>query len=139
MVVKRGTQIPPRYIRPIKGGRKTSGFGRRKAPTAGASSYHKGVDWATATGTTVRAASGGKVTKAGWGGAGGYVVYISHGNGRETRYKHLSKILVSVGQSVKQGDRIALSGSTGVVTGPHLHFEIWINGKPVNPLDYVKP
>lgn len=138
-IVKRGTMNPPRFIRPISGGKKTSSFGKRKAPTKGASTYHKGVDWAVPTGTSVMAASGGTVTKAGWTSGGGYTVYINHGNGTETRYKHLSKILVSVGQKVSQGQVIARSGSTGVSTGPHLHFEILINGSYVNPLNYVKP
>ncbi len=137
-IVERGTKVPPTYIRPISGGRVTSSFGRRKAPTAGASTYHKGVDWAIPTGTKVVASSGGTVTKAGWASAGGYVVYIKHPDGRETRYKHLSKVLVKVGQKVKQGETIARSGNTGVSTGPHLHFEMWINGTAVNPVKYVK-
>lgn len=132
-IVERGTKIPPTYIRPISGGRKSSGFGRRNAPTKGASSYHKGVDWATPTGTPVYASCGGTVAKAGWGSGYGYVVYINHEDGRQTRYGHLSKVLVSVGQKVKQGERIALSGNTGVSTGPHLHFEILINGVQVDP------
>lgn len=138
-VMKRGTKIPPKYIRPLSGGRVTSRFGPRKKPTAGASTNHKGVDWATATGTAVKASNGGTVTKAGWGNSYGYVIFIDHSDGRQTRYAHLSKILVSVGQKVKQGDKIALSGNTGVSTGPHLHFEILINGRQVNPLDYVSP
>ncbi len=136
-IVERGTKIPPTYIRPISGGVQTSGFGRRSAPTRGASSYHKGIDWATPTGTPVYASCGGTVAKAGWGSGYGYVVYINHEDGRQTRYGHLSKVLVSAGQTVKQGDRIALSGSTGISTGPHLHFEILINGTQVNPLDYL--
>ena len=137
-VVERGTKIPPTYIRPISGGRQSSGFGRRTAPTKGASTYHKGIDWATPTGTPVYASCGGTVTKAGWGSGYGYVVYIDHEDGRQTRYGHLSKVLVSVGQTVKQGERIALSGNTGVSTGPHLHFEILINGTQVNPLKYLQ-
>lgn len=136
-VVERGTKIPPTYIRPISGGRQTSGFGRRNAPTKGASTYHKGVDWAVPTGTSVYASCGGTVAKAGWGSGYGYVVYIDHEDGRQTRYGHLSKVLVKAGQSVKQGERIALSGNTGVSTGPHLHFEILINGSQVNPLKYL--
>lgn len=132
-IVERGTKIPPTYIKPISGGRKSSGFGRRNAPTKGASSYHKGVDWATPTGTPVYASCGGTVVKAGWGSGYGYVVYINHEDGKQTRYGHLSKVLVSVGQKVKQGERIALSGNTGISTGPHLHFEILINGVQVNP------
>ena len=137
-IVERGTKIPPTYIKPIAGGRLSSGFGKRTAPKKGASTYHKGVDWATPTGTAVYASCGGTVAKAGWGSGYGYVVYINHEDGRQTRYGHLSKVLVSVGQSVKQGDKIALSGNTGVSTGPHLHFEILINGTQVNPLKYLQ-
>lgn len=137
-IVERGTKIPPTYIRPISGGRQTSGFGPRKAPTKGASTYHKGVDWAVPTGTSVYASCGGTVSKAGWGSGYGYVVYIDHEDGRQTRYGHLSKVLVKNGQTVKQGERIALSGNTGVSTGPHLHFEILINGSQVNPLKYLQ-
>lgn len=137
-IVERGTKIPPTYIKPISGGRLSSGFGKRPRPTAGASTYHKGVDWATPTGTTVVASCGGTVIKAGWGSGYGYVVYIRHEDGRETRYAHLSKVLVSVGQTVVQGQKIALSGNTGVSSGPHVHFEILINGKQVNPLLYLE-
>lgn len=137
-VVERGTKVPPTYIKPISGGRASSGFGRRKAPTKGASTYHKGQDWATAVGTTVVASCGGRVSKAGWGSGYGYVIYIDHEDGRQTRYAHLSKILVKVGDYVKQGQKIALSGNTGITSGPHLHFEILIGGKQVNPLKYLK-
>lgn len=136
-IVERGTKIPPTYIKPIAGGRQTSGFGRRNRPTRGASTYHKGIDWATPTGTAVVASCGGTVAKAGWGSGYGYVVYINHPDGRQTRYGHLSKVLVSPGQTVSQGQRIALSGNTGVSTGPHIHFEILINGSQVNPLQYL--
>lgn len=136
-IVERGTKIPPTYIKPISGGRLSSNFGGRKAPTKGASTYHKGVDWATPTGTAVVASSGGVVAKAGWGSGYGYVVYINHPDGRQTRYGHLSKVLVSAGQTVSQGQKIALSGNTGVSTGPHLHFEILVNGSQVNPLKYL--
>lgn len=136
-IVERGTKTPPTYIKPISGGRMSSTFGGRKAPTKGASSNHKGIDWAIATGSSVCASSGGRVTKAGWAKGYGYVVYIQHPDGKETRYGHLSKVLVSVGQTVSQGDRIALSGNSGVSTGPHLHFEIRINGTAVNPLKYL--
>lgn len=136
-IVERGTKIPPTYIKPISGGRLSSGFGRRNAPTKGASTYHKGIDWATPTGTAVMASSAGTVTRAGWGSGYGYVIYIRHADGRETRYGHLSKILVSTGQTVSQGQKIALSGNTGVSTGPHIHFEILINGSQVNPLNYL--
>ena len=136
-VVERGTKIPPTYIKPIAGGRLTSNFGPRKRPTKGASSNHKGVDWATPVGTPVYASCGGTVARAGWLSGYGYCVYINHPDGRQTRYAHCSKVLVSAGQSVSQGQRIALSGNTGVSTGPHLHFEILIGGSQVNPLKYL--
>lgn len=136
-IVERGTKIPPTYMKPISGGRLTSGFGPRKAPKKGASTYHKGIDWAVPTGTAVCASSGGKVLKAGWGSGYGYCVFIQHPDGKVTRYGHLSKVLVKAGQSVRQGEKIALSGNTGVSTGPHLHFEILINGSQVNPMKYL--
>lgn len=137
-IMKRGTKTPPTYVKPINGGRLSSGFGKRNAPKKGASTYHKGVDWATPTGTAVYASCGGTVAKAGWGSGYGYVVYINHEDGRQTRYAHLSKVLVSAGDTVRQGDKIALSGNTGVSTGPHLHFEILISGSQVNPLKYLQ-
>ena len=137
-IVRRGTKTPPTFIKPISGGRLSSSFGPRKAPKKGASTYHKGIDWAVPTGTAVFASCGGTVAKAGWGSGYGYVVYINHEDGSQTRYGHLSKVLVKAGQTVKQGERIALSGNTGVSTGPHLHFEILMNGKQVNPAKYLK-
>ncbi len=137
-IVERGTRIPPTYIRPIAGGRLTSTFGYRTAPTKGASSNHKGVDWSVPTGTSVVASSSGTVVKAGWASGYGYVVYINHADGRQTRYAHLSKVLVSVGQYVTQGQQIARSGNTGRSTGPHLHFEMLIGGTHVNPLSYLQ-
>lgn len=136
-IVERGTKIPPTYLKPISGGRLSSRFGRRKAPTKGASTYHKGVDWATPVGTAVMASCTGTVSRAGWGKGYGYVVYINHADGRQTRYGHLSKILVKQGQTVTQGQKIALSGNTGVSTGPHIHFEILIGGSQVDPFKYL--
>ncbi len=137
-LVERGTKAPPTFIKPISGGRLSSLFGRRKAPKKGASTYHRGVDWATPVGTSVVASSGGTVIRAGWGAGYGYCVYIQHPNGMVTRYGHLKKVLVKNGQAVRQGERIALSGNTGVSTGPHLHFEILVNGTQVNPLNYIE-
>ncbi len=136
-IIERGTKIPPTYIKPISGGRLSSGFGARSAPTKGASTNHKGVDWAVPIGTTVAASNAGTVVHAGWASGYGYAVYINHADGRQTRYGHLSKVLVKAGQTVSQGERIALSGNTGRSTGPHLHFEIRINGSAVNPLKYL--
>lgn len=137
-IVEIGTQTPPTYIRPLSGGRQTSGYGMRKAPTKGASTNHRAIDWATPTGTAIWASSGGTVSVAGWQSGYGYVVYINHPDGNQTRYGHLSKILVSAGQKVKQGQKIALSGNTGRSTGPHLHFELRVNGTPVNPYNYIQ-
>ena len=136
-IVERGTKIPPTFIKPISGGRLTSVFGRRNAPTRGASTNHQAVDWAIPTGSAVVASSGGTVIKAGWVGSYGYAVFIKHPGGMETRYAHCSKLLVSVGQTVKQGQKIALSGNTGVSTGPHLHFEVRVGSVAVNPLAYI--
>lgn len=136
-IVERGTKIPPTYIKPISGGRVSSNFGSRSAPTKGASTNHKGVDWSVPIGTTVVASNAGTVVQAGWVSGYGYAVYINHADGRQTRYGHLSKVLVKVGQTVAQGEKIALSGNTGRSTGPHLHFEIRINGTAVNPLKYL--
>lgn len=130
-VIERGTIIPPTYIKPISGGRFTSGFGRRWGR------MHKGVDWACPTGTTVFASCGGTVIQASYNGGYGNNVVISHPDGRMTRYAHNSKLLVKTGQTVEQGEPIALSGNTGRSTGPHVHFEIYINGAAVNPLKYI--
>lgn len=130
-IIERGTKTPPTYIKPISGGTFTSGFKMRWGR------MHKGVDWACPVGTAVKASSAGRVVSAGWASGYGYCVTISHSDGRQTRYAHLSKILVSVGQSVSQGDKIALSGNTGRSTGPHVHFEIIINGSQVDPLKYL--
>lgn len=131
-IVEEGTIVPPSYIKPLGGGRFTSGFGSRWGRV------HKGVDWATPIGTNVYASSGGTVSIAGAVRGYGYAVYINHPDGRQTRYGHLSKVLVSPGQHVEQGQSIALSGNTGRSTGPHVHFEILINGSQVNPLDYIR-
>lgn len=137
-IVERGTKTPPTYIKPISGGRLSSQFGRRKAPTKGASTYHKGIDWAVPVGTTIWASCGGTVIKAGWGSGYGYCVYIQHPDGKVTRYGHMSKVTVKAGQTVKQGEKIGLSGNTGVSSGPHVHFEILVGGTQVNPFTYLK-
>lgn len=130
-IIEKGTQTPPTYIKPITGGTLTSTFKWRWGR------MHKGVDWAVPTGTAVRASCGGTVVSAGWSSGYGYCVTLRHPDGRQTRYAHLSKILVSSGQKVDQNQKIALSGNTGRSTGPHLHFEIIINGSQVNPLKYL--
>ena len=136
-IVEKGTKIPPTYIKPISGGRLTSTFGGRSATIRGMTTYHGAVDWATPIGTSVVASCGGRVSFAGWKASYGNCIFIEHPDGRQTRYAHLSKVLVSAGQNVSQGEKIALSGNTGVSTGPHLHFEIRIGGKAVDPLKYI--
>ena len=98
---------------------------------------HRGLDIAAATGTPIKAAASGTVTVAGWNNSYGYMVKISHGNGVETVYGHCSKLLVSKGQTVTQGQVIAKVGSTGDSTGPHLHLEVRVNGTLYNPQNYV--
>jgi murein DD-endopeptidase MepM/ murein hydrolase activator NlpD len=112
-------------------GRLSSRFGMRWGR------HHNGIDLASPSGTAIRAADGGKVVFSGWNGALGYTVIIDHGANRETLYGHCSKLLVSKGDKVYQGQHIANVGNTGNSTGPHLHFEVHINGTPKNPLNYL--
>ena len=104
----------------------------------GSYSYHSGIDIQASYGAAIKAADGGTVTFAGWKGSYGYLVIIRHDNGTETYYGHNSSLLVSAGQKVYKGQQIAKAGSTGRSTGNHCHFEVRINGKAVNPLNYVK-
>lgn len=119
--------------KPVKGGITTSGFGDTISRTAS----HNGHDWAVNTGTKVRAAAEGVVELAYFSESYGYNILINHNNGFKTRYAHLSEVKVSKGEKVEQSQVIALSGSTGFSTGPHLHFEVVKNGKRVNPIEYV--
>ncbi|EGT5204854.1 TPA: murein DD-endopeptidase MepM [Cronobacter sakazakii] len=112
---------------------------RRLNPVTGRVAPHKGVDFAMPQGTPVLAVGDGEVVMAKRSGAAGYYVAIRHGRTYTTRYMHLKKLLVKPGQKVKRGDRIALSGNTGRSTGPHLHYEIWINQQAVNPLTAKLP
>lgn len=125
------------YIWPLAvRGRISSPFGFRNI-SVGGNRYHGGVDIAAPTGTVVRAARSGTVTRSGWTGAYGYAIYLNHEDGSQTRYAHLSGLLVAVGQTVSQGAAIGLVGTTGASTGPHLHFEIRFGGRAVNPLPYL--
>ncbi|MBR0092703.1 MAG: peptidoglycan DD-metalloendopeptidase family protein [Lachnospiraceae bacterium] len=135
-IVERGTKVRPIYIKPISGGMISSRFGYRVL--RGKAGTHTGIDWACPTGTSIFASCGGRVTYAGWMGSYGYVVFIDHPDGRQTRYAHMSRVLCSVGQYVSQLERIGLSGSTGNSTGPHVHFEVRIGGNPVDPLTVIQ-
>jgi murein DD-endopeptidase len=112
---------------------------RRLNPVTGRIAPHKGVDFAMPQGTPVLSVGDGEVVMAKRSGAAGYIVAVRHGRTYTTRYMHLKKLLVKPGQKVKRGDRIALSGNTGRSTGPHLHYEVWINQQAVNPLTAKLP
>ncbi|MEL7655222.1 MAG: M23 family metallopeptidase, partial [Bacillota bacterium] len=135
-VVLVGTKEPPpligtgSFIYPIRG-TLTSRYGTRWGR------LHSGIDLAAPIGTHIKAADGGKVTFAGYNGALGYMVAIDHGGGRVTWYGHCSKLFVKKGERVYQGQHIANVGNTGRSTGPHVHFEVHINGKAKNPLNYL--
>lgn len=121
------------YIRPANG-TLTSGYGMRWGR------MHKGIDIAAAVGTPIIASANGQVMSSGWNSGGyGYLVEVRHDDGTITRYGHNSKLLVSSGQSVTQGQAIALMGSTGYSTGSHCHFEIILAGKAINPLSLISP
>ena len=115
----------------------SSTFGYRNAPLAGASTNHKGVDFAASTGTPIYAAAAGTVTSAGYSGKAGNLIIINHGNGLLTYYMHCNTIFVSAGQKVSKGQNIGQVGTTGNSTGPHLHFQVMNNGTPVNPMNYL--
>jgi len=115
----------------------TSRFGSRVHPILGYRRFHAGIDFGASYGTTIRAADGGRVIFSGWYGGYGQAVIIDHGGGITTLYGHASRLYVREGQTVQQGDAIAAVGSTGLSTGPHLHFEVRQNGNPVNPMGYL--
>lgn len=123
--------IWPSYTRTI-----TSGYGPRTSPTAGASSYHRGIDIGASYGSGALAAADGVVSYTGWFSGGGNTVIIDHGNGLSTLYMHLSGFAVSQGSSVSAGQTVGYVGSTGISTGPHLHFAVMVGGSYVNPLGY---
>lgn len=116
----------------------TSPFGWRRHPIFGRRKFHTGVDLAGPTRSPIRASDSGHVLYTGWYGGYGKVVIVSHGNSLSTLYAHLSSVAVNKGANVSKGDVIGYEGSTGFSTGPHLHFEVRVNGKPNNPLSYVR-
>lgn len=115
----------------------SSSFGYRTAPLRGASTNHKGTDFAAPTGTPIYAAAGGTVTSARYSGNAGNMIVINHGGGLQTYYMHCSRIFVSAGTKVAKGQNIGAVGTTGNSTGPHLHFQVMSNGTPVNAMNYL--
>ncbi|WP_197018446.1 M23 family metallopeptidase [Sphingomonas sp. URHD0057] len=115
-------------------GRVTSAFGNRFHPILGYARMHQGVDLAAAYGAPIAAAGPGKVVAAGWAGGYGREVVIAHGGGIQTRYGHMSRLAAYPGEVVRQGQVIGYVGSSGLSTGPHVHYEVLKNGRPVNPM-----
>ncbi|MFO8148779.1 MAG: M23 family metallopeptidase [Trueperaceae bacterium] len=123
------------FIRPVVGP-VSSPFGWRNLSVAG-NRFHGGTDFVANSGTPVMAARGGRVVFAGWGGPYGYAVYLDHETGWQTRYAHLSRIGVTVGDLVRQGAVLGAVGSTGASTNAHLHFEVRFEGRALDPLQFV--
>ena len=127
------------FAEPVKGAfRYTSGFGYRNDPMGGGRRMHNGSDFAAGHGSPIYATADGVVIDAGWATGYGRLVKIRHDFGIETRYAHLSKIHVREGQRVSRGERIGDMGNSGRSTGTHLHYEVRIDGNPVNPMKYIK-
>ena len=127
------------FANPVRGSyRFTSGFGYRRDPKGWGTRMHSGTDFAGARGTPIHVTADGVVTKAGWHQGYGKTVIVQHAFGIETLYAHMSEIRVREGQTVSRGDRIGDMGSTGRSTGVHLHYEVRVDGRPVNPMTYIK-
>ena len=125
---------------PVSRGLITSGFGNRRDPIQPEKvRFHAGLDLSAPPGEPVYAASAGVVVRAGWAGSAGRAVRLRHPKGLETVYSHLSMVMVKIGQRIGAGDVIGLLGSSGRSTGPHLHFAVYLKGKPVDPLDHLRP
>ena len=134
---KYGNAPGDKFMWPVAGFLK-SGFGMRRHPIIGTMRMHAGVDLVAPYGALVKAADGGQIIQAGYDGGYGYSIVVYHGGGFATWYAHLSRILVAVGQYVARGEVIGLVGATGLATGPHLHFEVRINGAAQNPLGFLQ-
>jgi len=130
-----GVSIPSRM--PLEGAQLTSGFGMRSHPVLGGRRQHAGIDLAAPTGTPVYATADGVIGRADWYSSYGLYISINHGASMETRYAHLSRLAVAAGDNVKKGDLIGYVGSTGRSTGPHLHYEVRVDGLAVNPIPYM--
>ncbi|MFL0355031.1 M23 family metallopeptidase [Erythrobacter sp. GH1-10] len=127
--------VPSRM--PLSGARMTSSYGMRNHPVLRKRARHKGVDLAAPTGTPVYATADGIVGRADWFSSYGLYISIDHGADLETRYAHMSKLAVTAGETVRKGDIIGYVGSTGRSTGPHLHYEVRVDGVAVNPIPYM--
>lgn len=118
-------------------GEVSSRFGWRNSPWGGGQELHPGIDIANSMGTPIFATADGEVVLSGWSGGYGNIVQINHGKGIETIYGHNSRVIVNAGQAVKKGQVIAYLGSTGRSTGPHLHYEVRVNGTAVDPIRFL--
>jgi len=116
----------------------SSPYGKREHPTTGEPAFHSGIDIRVPPGTPVKATADGIVSVSGWVAGNGNIVIVEHGRGFTTAYAHNKQNLVKVGQKVKRGDTLAISGSTGVTTGPHLHYEVWKGQRQVNPISFLE-
>lgn len=123
---------------PVDGGHISSSFGSRNHPKSGDHQFHSGVDIAADPGKPVKATADGIVSFSGWSGGSGNLVALEHGFGYSTYYAHNKMLVVKVGQKVKRGDIIGYIGSTGNSTGPHVHYEVWRDSKPMNPSAYLE-
>lgn len=128
----------PRYL-PVSGNGLTSSFGMRRHPVLGIERRHSGLDLAAAYGTPIAATADGTVAFANWNGGYGLLVAVDHGGGIETRYGHMARLAVAPGQRVRTGDLLGYVGSTGLSTGPHVHYEVRVNGAAVNPYGNLRP
>ena len=128
--------IPSRN--PLDGARLSSGYGMRTHPVLGGRRGHKGIDLAGPTGTPIYATADGVVSRADWFSSYGLYVSLEHGGSLQTRYGHMSRLNVAAGQRVRKGEIIGYVGSTGRSTGPHLHYEVRVNGEAVNPIPYMQ-
>lgn len=126
------------FMRPVGAARFTSGFGSRKDPFNGRRAFHAGIDFAAPRGTAIKATGSGVVVASERQRGYGNIIKIRHAFGYETVYAHLHRRRVKVGDVVERGDRIGDMGNTGRSTGTHLHYEIRLNGKPVNPAKYIE-
>ena len=128
--------IPSRN--PLEGARLSSGYGMRNHPVLGGRRGHKGIDLAGPIGTPIYATADGVVSRADWFSSYGLYVSLEHGGSLQTRYGHMSRLNVAAGQRVHKGEIIGYVGSTGRSTGPHLHYEVRVNGEAVNPVPYMQ-